>query len=424
MKNLFILSEEEKNRILNLHESATKRHYLNEQEIKQGPYGDPYQYKKVGNDFYYANKKGGDWTKVNNGKSIEVIQKSIFNLSTSTQQNQEKYNNKPKIPNNFKETNKVIGDTTYDTAGIGKIKKQSELSLKSHNESVKMMGVMPKRTYNQIISMMRENTLKNTTFIVVNKDSAIASLFGPKYKYIGKSSITTGKSLDTGLEQNSIVDYESWMKLTFDYIKENPSSTDAKEVKKFIEMNKTIPGLVKSDGTIDYNVYEKNKNILNKEFNSINNHSKGFPFSYAVKRKLNLDYTPSGTFKLSKGFEQKAFGSRKGGVNTFPLVDIDTGEVYSKALHAYAGSKSKNLIDKFSKQDMNLSKPDSRKGYGCINVDEKFIEKVNTYNPEYVIILPDTGELVSPKIVPWKVWSNKIISLGDKCVKSLTQYFS
>lgn len=31
MKNLFIINEEEKNRILNLHESATKRQYLNEQ---------------------------------------------------------------------------------------------------------------------------------------------------------------------------------------------------------------------------------------------------------------------------------------------------------------------------------------------------------------------------------------------------------
>jgi peptidoglycan hydrolase-like protein with peptidoglycan-binding domain len=32
MKNLFIINEEEKNRILNLHETATKRHYLSEQQ--------------------------------------------------------------------------------------------------------------------------------------------------------------------------------------------------------------------------------------------------------------------------------------------------------------------------------------------------------------------------------------------------------
>jgi len=31
MKNLFLISEEDKNRILNLHENATKRQYLTEQ---------------------------------------------------------------------------------------------------------------------------------------------------------------------------------------------------------------------------------------------------------------------------------------------------------------------------------------------------------------------------------------------------------
>jgi len=35
MKNLFIISEEEKKRILGLHESATKRHYLSEQESEE-----------------------------------------------------------------------------------------------------------------------------------------------------------------------------------------------------------------------------------------------------------------------------------------------------------------------------------------------------------------------------------------------------
>jgi hypothetical protein len=35
MKNLFMLSEEDRNRILNLHETATKRQYLGEQPISQ-----------------------------------------------------------------------------------------------------------------------------------------------------------------------------------------------------------------------------------------------------------------------------------------------------------------------------------------------------------------------------------------------------
>ena len=101
MKNLFILSEEEKNRILNLHESATKRHYLTEQfdyqglfgnykdpfnlnqntTILQGVNGDPYQYKKSGDKFWYAKKSEGNtpkWIEAKNPKAIEDIKNNIF----------------------------------------------------------------------------------------------------------------------------------------------------------------------------------------------------------------------------------------------------------------------------------------------------------------------------------------------------------
>jgi hypothetical protein len=109
MKNLFILSEEEKNRILNLHESATKRHYLNEQLldlgqsetqptepttgpqrledtsgtiVKQGLGGDPYVYAKFGNNYYYAMASEGEnpnWITAKTEKSIKAIKGKIFN---------------------------------------------------------------------------------------------------------------------------------------------------------------------------------------------------------------------------------------------------------------------------------------------------------------------------------------------------------
>jgi hypothetical protein len=108
MKNLFILSEEEKNRILNLHESATKRHYLNEQLldlgqsetqptqpiigptlldaqgtiVKQGLYGDPYVYAKYGNDYYFAKASEGEnpnWKLAKTEKGIRDIKGKIFN---------------------------------------------------------------------------------------------------------------------------------------------------------------------------------------------------------------------------------------------------------------------------------------------------------------------------------------------------------
>jgi hypothetical protein len=110
MKNLFIINEEEKNRILNLHETATKRHYLSEQGnklfditdpynmrntysvfdftgISQGPKGDPYQYKFEGDKVYYAKKSEGKfpkWILVKNDKGIKAIKTKIFKLQNTS----------------------------------------------------------------------------------------------------------------------------------------------------------------------------------------------------------------------------------------------------------------------------------------------------------------------------------------------------
>jgi len=105
MKNLFIINEEEKNRILNLHETATKRHYLSEQinnqgfnisdpfnmgnritpfdytGIVQGPKGDPYQYRFEGDMVYYAKKNEGmfpKWILVKNPDGVKAIKTKIF----------------------------------------------------------------------------------------------------------------------------------------------------------------------------------------------------------------------------------------------------------------------------------------------------------------------------------------------------------
>jgi hypothetical protein len=51
MKNLFIINEEEKNRILNLHETATKNLYLSEQIITN--FDSKYDYKKESGDYFF-----------------------------------------------------------------------------------------------------------------------------------------------------------------------------------------------------------------------------------------------------------------------------------------------------------------------------------------------------------------------------------
>ena len=94
MKKLYFLDDEEKNRILNLHESATKRQYLSEQGstfnnsraiVKKGEYGDPYIYAKLGDDYYFAKASEGDnpkWKLTKNQKSIDDIKIKIFNTKT------------------------------------------------------------------------------------------------------------------------------------------------------------------------------------------------------------------------------------------------------------------------------------------------------------------------------------------------------
>ena len=106
MENLFLINEEEKNRILNLHESATKRHYLSEQPmldlgqpsqpeigpqllqntsgtmVKQGIPPDPYVYAKMGNNYYYSKDTDTDtpnWTLAVKEKAINAIKSKIFN---------------------------------------------------------------------------------------------------------------------------------------------------------------------------------------------------------------------------------------------------------------------------------------------------------------------------------------------------------
>jgi len=100
MKNLFIINEEEKNRILNLHENATKRHYLSEQDyfsnklnsqnkqnqvVVQGEGTDPYQYMRWGDKVWYAKKSEGKnpkWVETKKGgNAANAIKTKIFNLT-------------------------------------------------------------------------------------------------------------------------------------------------------------------------------------------------------------------------------------------------------------------------------------------------------------------------------------------------------
>ena len=79
MKNMFTLNEKEKKQIIEMHNNYKK--LLNEQEVKQGGKGDPYQYKKEGDRYFYAKKKEGataSWIERTDKGGHDAIQSEIF----------------------------------------------------------------------------------------------------------------------------------------------------------------------------------------------------------------------------------------------------------------------------------------------------------------------------------------------------------
>jgi len=93
--NRFILSEDEKERILNLHESATKRHYLSEQIVTN--YDKTYDYKKEGEEYFYKLKNANDWTKAS-GTGLDAIKTQVYNKPSVSSPKSSVPSSNPSVP--------------------------------------------------------------------------------------------------------------------------------------------------------------------------------------------------------------------------------------------------------------------------------------------------------------------------------------
>ena len=106
MKKLYFLDEEEKKRILNLHESATKRHYLGEQQtgakfIYDNPNDKAYDYKMENGKYYFKGKpntsyatKYPNWYEAKAQKGINAI-KALFDKNINVTQTEVKTDTNP-----------------------------------------------------------------------------------------------------------------------------------------------------------------------------------------------------------------------------------------------------------------------------------------------------------------------------------------
>lgn len=86
MKNLLNnIPQEEKNRILNLHESATKNHYLSEEVVTN--YDGKYDYKRDGNKYFFKLKNTDNWNETS-GNALNAIKTKVFKNITSSSKKQ------------------------------------------------------------------------------------------------------------------------------------------------------------------------------------------------------------------------------------------------------------------------------------------------------------------------------------------------
>lgn len=382
---------------------------LLEQIIQGGP-NDAWEYKKEGNNFYTRKKGASNWI-LTSGSAKNAIEKKIFStLSKSSpipdKQNQVK-NNSSKIDIGIT-PNKVDTFTPYSRDTL---KSTGDFIFKTFDEAIKMIGKMSKKTYYLLNDLKSKNKLKNKSFIIVNKDSAIASLFDSNYNFIGKSGIVTGsvKGKDDTIGKGSTTDefindsLEFWRK---GKIKDS-------RIEKWVKNN---PTLIDTTNKIKYDEYQKK--LSDKVIDP-------FPVSFETRKLLGKNITPSGVFKVGQGVEKNYVGA-SGIINTFPLVDLKSGRKYSQAIHAYSDEKRGQLIKKSEQEDVDTLKDYTRIGAGCVNVDRNFILNIHKYKPEYVLILPDSGvnlDLSGIKTVTLDSWTKKIIEMGNNCVRSFYSIF-
>jgi peptidoglycan hydrolase-like protein with peptidoglycan-binding domain len=133
MKNLFIINEEEKKRILNLHESATKRYYLSEELPFTGNQG---YYQK--NDKNVASKKDEKDEKDKKGEEGTVLDKTV--IKQKTQPNPMV----AQIQNKLMELGYSIGSTKADGI-LGPNTLKGVLTALGTSENLKTGEMVPKQ---------------------------------------------------------------------------------------------------------------------------------------------------------------------------------------------------------------------------------------------------------------------------------------
>lgn len=288
MKQLYFLDEEEKNRILNLHESATKNHYLFEQ-VKKGLPGDPHEYLKKNDKYYFRNVNKGEtnWTLANDNQT-NAIKTRIFKDSTPLPNKQIKKKNQEKgktnvtdpsninsypscvrfskpvndsnvlekignmfggsfgewyIPGNkFYEGYTFFNNGTYVSIGNAKKGKYScsknnkvilDIASKASNPNTQKKGnykYSPR--IDAEIQHIKNRKMDDTPFFIYDPKENLIYLFNTGGAYVASSSVVDGADVQKGLSDAKVFTKEDWCKVskltTTPYICTDPKTNTKK----------------------------------------------------------------------------------------------------------------------------------------------------------------------------------------------------
>jgi len=369
------------------------------EQVIQGKGSDPYEYKKEGGKYYTRKKGSTSWILTKDTAASAIATKIFKDTLPQTTVNKPSQKITPVSSTTRPDTN-IGSDTTTKQGGL--VTSITKNIMGELDKTAQLIGNISPRSYAQLNKIIQSKGLASDSFIIVNKDSSIAALFAPNYKFVDKSSITSAFFKDTGTKEDALT-YPKWFSISKEYALKNPNTNYGKQFQGYA--NKI--GVKVKD--LDYLKHVKGRG--------------GFNYSYGALKELGYARTPSGVYKLSVGSEQPGYSGE--GKNTFPLVDIETGQKFRQAIHGAAGKKRESLLKKAGSEDVSKTKEYTRAGTGCVNVDANFISQMQKYNPQYVVILPDSGGSVEiPKIVPIKTWTDKVVEMGSNCVKSFFDLFS
>jgi hypothetical protein len=421
MSNLFNITEEEKNRILNLHETATKNLYLIEQIVTN--YDSKYDYKKENDNYFFRLKNTDNW-RVASGKGLESIKTKVFKTPiTPTSKNKQKTNqnsspfesqewgnhfrlwvnqNLPSVANKFKLSKKgphnnknIINTWNYDlplkggkTMKLGEYYKlkNPELELKSKIESnyfpvpTKIEG--SDRINKELLYISKRKEYSGKPFFIIDPLHNLVLVFNEKHELVDYSQSVAGADK----QPDEVFTYEDWCvasNLKYDKFKKRC-------------VGEEVASAVDSD-----NAQGKSPN-------------------YKILEKISKRGQKEGIYKVRGTRYEPGYQGDKGVDNLFYLQTKD-GVAVPTAIHSLVNIPNRVIADKelseFLQKEKKFGKIPNEYIHavetltskydlssGCFNVDPKFVNNPEVIriakNKAFVFIMSERKENYLVQITP------------------------